>query len=448
MANKPKVAQITPGEVSPGDKIEVMGSNFRRGDRVEIWNDMRNEREKRLSKRPTKWVSSEMLRLTIPKKTSSGPKRLAIVRDDKRYEPDATFAVVPLVRELAVTGGTEITIRGRGFTPDSRVVMGDVDLIPTKAGPSRLAVTLPRDLPLADVLAPTVIAAAAAAPMPAMDVTGPMPAMDVTALSGFQITRDGFSFPNDVEYQSASWGTFVETFGEANVKRAKRLPTFMFLWAYYALYTSFFEGVGPFQASGLCSGLTTLCLERFCAGESPANFELQPTKEVRKQLTMRMGRILGREQLALAYDQCKRGLANVATTLNHLQSSLRNGIQLDTAQMLWFLPSGRITERKFLEKLSFAHSVVPFDITGSQIGAAYEWRIPIYDVNMPGQEDVWVEVEQLGSRWSWRHNRDGRFSSEMGMTLAVMPLTLFQKPAEFPFSGPFGLTRFLFDMLL
>jgi hypothetical protein len=264
----------------------------------------------------------------------------------------------------------------------------------------------------------------------------------------FRPERDGFAFPNAVEDQRASWGTFLETFGAEQVRDMKRFSTFVLLWAYYALYTSFFEGVGIFQASGLCSGLAALSLERFCQDGQPANHDLPLTDEVRGQLTVRMGKILGKQVLIAAYDQCKRGPDNVIRALNTVRASLTAGIKAETAVMLWFLPSGRITQREFMTRLADAHAVVPYGMTIRQDEEMSRWFIPIYDVNKPDRQDIWVEVTHRDGVWSWRHNRDRRFSSERGMTLGTIPLKLFAKPAEFPFSGPFGLSRFLFDMLL
>lgn len=473
MAQAPRIICVAPDQVQPGDTLTVTGSGFKRGDRVELWDALSGDVERKLTKRFVKRLSAEELEITLPKKISAGPKRLAILRGEQRHMAEVTFTVAPQISELLVQRGTEITIRGQGFAAGSRVLMGEVELIPTRISPTRLTVTLPQDIPLADVQSPRVLTPQSVAPpeglreLPAADVVSralealpsearPALAIDLSqparASSGFHVRRDGFSFANDVSLQAASWSVFAETFGADNIKAASRFSTFIFLWAYYALYTSFFEGVGVFQASGLCTGLAALALERFCYAESSdasPNFALEPTPEIRRQLTVRMGRILGREQLTEAYEQCKRGLANVAPTLSALQASLQGAPHPDTAQLLWFLPSGRITERKFLEKLSAAHSVVPYAFYDERDGNVSRWRILIYDVNMPGREDVWVDVEQQeGDRWWWRHNRDPRFSSETGMTLAAMPLQLFLQPADFPFSGPFGLTRFLFDMLL
>ena len=447
MSEEPKVTAITPREVAPGEVIQVVGEGFRKRDRVEIWDATHNQEEKRISKKATKRVSAQELELRLPKRLSGGRKRLVIIRDEGAYPVTASFTVIPVINELVAAEGTELTIRGHGFTPDSRVRIGNVDLVPTKVSLSRLTVTLPRGMSLEDAMA---LAVAVPAPPPApRGLAGP--AMDAAPVplvtTGFDVLRDGFSFVNGVDYQAASWGTFQETFGKANIKRANRLPTFLFLWAYYALYTSFFEGVGIFQASGLCSGLAALCLERFCAGESP-NIDIELTMDVRKQLTARMGKILGKEVLVAAYEQCKQGLASVPVTLNKMQESLDGGITAGSAQLLWFLPSGRITERKFLEQLSYAHSVVPYGVLFGRDADGARWRIPIYDVNMPRRNDVWVQIEQRDGEWSWFHNQDARYSSEKGMTLAAIPLQLFLKPAEFPFTGPFGLTRFLFDMLL
>ena len=354
-----------------------------------------------------------------------------LVRDQETfYHTEGVFTVLPSISGVIPAEGDSIAITGAGFTSQDEVRVGDLTLAPREVASSRLAIVLPEH-----IAAPSEVSAA-------------REALTLEAApSSFQVKRDGFSFGNLVEYQMASWGAFAETFGEEQIKRANRLPTFILLWAFYAFYTSFFEGRGLFRASGLCSGLAAFCLERFLQKSAPSNYELQPTSEVRRRLTVQMGKILGREVLALAYEQCTRGLDNIAPTLQRIQSSLRDGLTAENAQLLWFLPSGRITQKRFMEQLSNAHSVVPFDLTSGPEGGVSRWRMAIYDVNMPGREDVWVDVEQEGARWSWRHNCDSRFSSEEGMTLAAIPLQLFLKPAEFPFSGPFGLMGFIFELL-
>ncbi len=424
--NQVTVTSIKPDEARPGERIRVRGSGFRRKDRVEIWDDERNAPEKLLSKSATRWVSAEELSLLLPKRIGSGRKRLVWVGSEgARQATEGVFTILPFISGVTVGEEGVLTVTGAGLTPQE-VRIGGVMLGAEKIAPSRLAITLSERAAVPEGM--------------------PTASADLAA-GGFQVRRDGFSFGNLVEYQMASWGTFVETFGEEQIKRANRLPTFVLLWAFYAFYTSFFEGRGIFQASGLCSGLAALCLERFLQKDPPPNYELQPTAEVRKKLTVQMGKILGREVLTLAYEQCVRGLANIAPTLQQMQSSLQGSLTAENARLLWFLPSGRITQRRFIEQLSNAHSVVPFDLSLSQEGSVFRWRIAIYDVNMPGREDVWVDVEQEGDRWSWRHNRDSRFSSEEGLTLAAIPLSLFLKPAAFPFSGPFGLMGFIFDLL-
>jgi len=383
MANDPVVAAVVPQQARPGETIVLTGSGLERGDRIEIWDDVSCKLEKLIAKRGTKWLSGESMQAVLPKRgLSGGVKRIAIDREGRSYGTEARFTVAPEVSALYIVEGTELSIRGAGFAPDAHVWLGDLEIIPTRATASRIDLTLPHDVPLADALSPTVTAPA----------TRPARAMDVVArvASRFQVRRDGFAFGNRADDQAASWGTFLATFGEENIKAARRLPTFLFLWAYYALYTSFFEGVGVFKASGLCSGLASLCLERFCDGPSPENYPLPLDRESRKELTVRMGKILGREILVTAYDQCKRGLSNIAPTLSAVQAALKDDLREDTAQLLWFLPSGRITERKFMEQLADAHSVVPYAIAFEQVGDISRWLIDIYDVNMPGQEDVQV----------------------------------------------------------
>jgi len=440
MASDPKVRSAIPQQARPGEIVVLAGSGLERGDRVELWGEAGDAPEKVVAKRATKWLSPERAQIVLPQSgLSGGLKRVAIERGGRSYPTDGRLTVLPEVSALYVVEGTELSIRGAGFSPDAHVRLGDVEVVPTRATASRLDITLPQDVPLADALSPS-ITAPSARPLLGLDVMGQIS-------SSFRVRQDGFSFGNDPADHMAGWGAFVETFGEEHVRTAQRWPTFLFLWAYYALYTSFFEGVGPFKASGLCSGLAALCLERFCAGAQPSSFVLPLDRETRKALTVRMGRILGREILVAAYDQCKRGPANTATTLSAVQAALRDGIRADTAQLLWFLPGGGITERKFMEQLAVAHSVVPYEVAFDQDGDTARWTIAIYDVNMPGREDARVEIRQKGNEWSWSHNRDSRFSSAKGLTLAAIPLRLFQEPAEFPFSGRFGLTGFLFDML-
>lgn len=443
---KPLVTAVIPPEAQPGDDITLIGENLHKGDQIEIWQADTGEPERTLGKRRVRRLSSKELICALPKRLLAGPKMIVVVRDKVIHHTAGRFDVIPIIQGLIATQGSEITIKGRGFGPDSHVVIGDMDLVPDHVSSSRMSVTLPQDAALADVLAPTVRAAAPTPPLAAMD-----PARSTALGHGFEVKRHGLGFPNLVADQRASWGTFLETFGPAQVKQMNRLSTFFFLWAYYALYTSFFEGIGVFQASGLCSGLAALAMERFYdpTDDPPTDsIELELDDDLRKQLTVRMGRILGKQVLIQAYNQCKGGLANIPAALNALQASMAAPKAPENALMLWFLPSGRITERRFMEQLGNAHAVVPCSMTATHNPPLSRWHIPIYDVNMPGRDDVWVEVTQRDGIWHWAHNRDSRFSSDRGMTLATMPLSLFQAPAEFPFSGPFGLTRFIFDMLL
>jgi hypothetical protein len=269
-----------------------------------------------------------------------------------------------------------------------------------------------------------------------------------TLASGFEVLRDGFSFANSVGYQVASPEVFEETFGAEQIARCNRLPKRLYLNVFRDFYLAFFQGRGAFQASGLCSGLSAHALERFIQREPLPSYTLAPTPEVCRQLTVQMGRILGREILNLAYDQCARGLKNIAPTLQAIQSSFEAGLTLENAQALWFLPSGGIGRKEFVRLLGNAHSVVPYALTSEQDGATNRWQIAIYDVNLPGDGGVRVEVEQQGKTWTWRHNReDWRFSSAAGMTLAAIPLSQFLTPATFPFSGRFGLMGFIYELL-
>jgi hypothetical protein len=190
---------------------------------------------------------------------------------------------------------------------------------------------------------------------------------------------------------------------------------------------------------------------------------------IRASLTAIHGRLLSRESLIHFHDQGRQGVARVLQTYREIEQIFFNGCDRHNAPMLFFIPSGAIWDAGYTDSLSDSHCIVPvrFVYPEGHPGPAPDGTTDpdgvtlfCWDCNHPPTEDT-PAVESQNCRVVFKRVDgqihydyfDGgtnlKFSSEDGITLGMMTNGAYLlSDHDLPFSGPFGLTRFVLDFLL
>ncbi|MEM6438417.1 MAG: hypothetical protein AAF763_01800, partial [Pseudomonadota bacterium] len=142
------------------------------------------------------------------------------------------------------------------------------------------------------------------------------------------------------------------------------------------------------------------------------------------------------------------------------------GTDRQNAPMLFFIPSGAAWDAGYFDRLSDSHCILPYRFVyptghpGPQLAPGGATTITsldgvemfCWDCNRPENPECRVRFFDSGGAVHYEYFNGGtsvQFSSADGVTLGMMTNGAYHlADHDLPFSGPFGLTRFVLDFLL
>jgi hypothetical protein len=264
---------------------------------------------------------------------------------------------------------------------------------------------------------------------------------------GFRPNPNGFAFHNFSE-GAPDWGTFRDTFGEREIDGATAGalalgPAGLLFWAFYAFYQRFLNGR---INTGMCTGYAASSLHRYWAAPSTQLYTQYPHVDnadalehgIRRELTLRFGRLLSGEILTDLLRQCQDGQANVLASLRAVERDLAGGSGPRSSRIVFFVPAVREVDGRFFGAMGQTHAVVPYKIE-YPMSSNGSIRMYVYDCNHPGNNpasnpDGFSYIEFTGPHsgaaldnftfytGSASSEADDTLSSVNGFTLATMTL--------------------------
>ncbi len=451
---RPWLYEMTPNHAFPGDTLTITGTRFADTDRVIIGSTNLNPIIQ----------PDESITVTLPVNTSGGEKDLYVRRYDGDESNHLRFWVKPRLDILPVGLAPEmlVTITGRAFVNGAKVLYNALLTEANYVSTTELTFTVPGTGGVN--VAETEISVAVR--NPDGEVSNTRNAMVARTLdTGIRIGVHDYSFSN-FAVGDPSWGTFEDTFGALEVWHELLDPIFghpILTAAFYAFYHYFLLGDdNGGLATGFCTSLSTIVLDEYHTGSTDTHSRYVLDGPTRERFTAIHGRLLSRESLIDFHDQGRQGTANVATVFRRFETSMRDGADRESSLMLFFVPSGAAWDEGYFDMLGDSHCIVPIRIVypighdGSSIDGVSMF---CWDCNHPvedGVEDanncrVVFRLTDGEIRYDYF---DGvgttpKFSSEDGITLASMTNGKYLiSDHDLPFSGPFGVTRFVLDFLL
>jgi hypothetical protein len=210
-------------------------------------------------------------------------------------------------------------------------------------------------------------------------------------------------------------------------------------------------------------------LDELWTGSTDTFSRVNLNDATRSDLTAIHGRLLSRESLIHFHDQGRQEVVRVAQTYREIEQTFVNGCDRHNAPMLFFIPAGAIWDEGYVDSLGDSHCIAPVRFVypeghpgPSPDGTTDPEGVKLYcwDCNHPPTDDT-AAVESENCRLEFKRVDgqihfdyfDGgsgiKFSSEDGITLGMMTNGAYLlSDHDLPFSGPFGLTRFVLDFLL
>jgi hypothetical protein len=451
---KPWLYELVPSHAFPGDTINITGTRFADTDRVIIGS---------LNIPPT-MEADESITVTLPEIINGGENELYVRRYDGDESNHLRFWVKPRLDILPTALAPEmlITITGRAFVTGAQVLYNGMLTEATFVSTTELSFTVPGTG--GTNTAETGITVAVR--NPDGEVSNTRTATVARTLdTGIRIGIHDYSFPN-FSAGDPSWGTFEDTFGTFEVWHELLDPIFghpILTTAFYFFYEHFLKGVdNGGLATGFCTSLSTIVLDEYYTGSTDTHTRYTLDGPTLERFTAIHGRLLSRESLIDFHDQGRQGTANVTTVFRRFEASMRDGADRESSLMLFFVPAGAAWDEGYFDMLGDTHCIVPIRMVyplghdGTSIDGVtmYCW-----DCNHPvedGAEDahncrVVFRLTDGEIRYDYFDGAGTvpKFCSEDGITLASMSNGKYLlSDHDLPFSGPFGVTRFVLDFLL
>ncbi len=487
--NRPLIERIEPTRVRVGQGLTITGKNFEQEHRVIFRFTEGGITRVRLAGALA--VSGTELRSHVPLGLPIGEAEVRVRTRARALSNPFFITVVPGVSSVEVTGeptqtprlGDELTLRGAGLLPGSRVTFREFDLDTTAigSGADELRVRLPKP--------------AWAYEEPGGEETLAVIAPDGTRSepvtirlahvldTGFDPARHGFGFRNAFSrspFRShlrglADRNTYMETYGELEVIGAEvSRPTLARL--YSAFYRYFFTGDVTLIAGilvipdvggppGLSSGFSMLAADAYWQGASlaltTADTCASPTgcrvpEADERNLTVAMGRILSAENLAAIGEQVARGRRQNQRGLRSIEARIRSLIgrePLDarpSAPVAMTVPSGPFN----MWKIASSHGLLPIAIEYPS-RPEHDWEAKVlcynnwYDATEHGADTQYLLFWRNGDEldFVFVDENDGgahHWPSENGWTVAVLSL---EDALLRNISMPFNLFQALLEIL-
>jgi hypothetical protein len=450
---RPWLYELTPVQVFPGHTLTLTGTRFADTDRVIL---------DAYTLVPT-ILADESISVTVPTGISGGQKDIYVRRFDGAQSNRLRVWVKPQLAAVTdpVAPGGPLTLRGLAFAAGASVLYDGAVVAADAVTRTTVAFTVPPVGP--------GVSAERSATFAVRNPDGMTSNVRTVAIpriidSGLKVDVHGLAFPN-FDVGSPSWGTFENTFGAFEVWHELLDPVFghpILTTAFYIFYHEFLKGEGAGGlATGFCTSLSAKVLDEFWTGSTDTFTRIRLTGAMRDELTAIHGRLLSRESLIDFHDQGRNGTANVAASFRRIEQNLRDGGDRESCLMLFFVPSGAAWDGGYFDRLGDSHCIVPYRIVyplghdGTSINGV---TLYCWDCNHPfdpandAARNCRLVFRQTDGEIRFDYFDGGsatKFRSEDGITLATMTNGKYLlSDHDMPFSGPFGLRRFIIDFLL
>lgn len=451
---KPWLTDVSPDAAFPGGTMLLSGPRFADTDEVVVGGRTLN---------PT-LLSDGRLEVTIPEDVGGGRKDVFVRRHDGAESNELQVWIRPRLDTFPseLTPGVVATLQGRGFLSGASVSFND-EAVPADVKDDR---ELSFEVPEIGGTGATERSVTIAVRNPDGYLSDEQTAFVPEILkNGFEIGVHDFAFDN-FKSGSPSWDTFEETFGAFEVWHEQLDPVFghpILTPAFYAFYHEFLKGEDRGGlATGFCTSLASVALDEFWTGSDDTHARYTLDEETRRRFTAVHGRLLSKESLTRMHDQSRQGVDRVEQSLRVVENAFQHGSR-ENAPLLFFIPSGAVWDAGYMEGLEESHCVVP---TRIQYPVGHDGTDPdgvklyVWDNNHPiGEGEATARncrvefFRQDGAihfdYYDGDRTTNPKFSSQDGLTLGTQTLDEYLlSDVDMPFSGPFGLTRFIVDFLL
>lgn len=443
---RPWLYDVTPDATLPNQTVVLKGSRFADTDQVRI-----GTRVLASTLRP-----DQGLDVKVPADIGGGTHQLYLRRHDGQQSNRLPLIVKPQITSAmpSVIPGADTTVDGRAFLPGATVDYAG-SLYPANVGsPTRLVFRVPETATKNSPEAKVSLTVINPDGQRSNTVNTTVPHV---LKNGFLLGVHDYSFANDSDGRP-SWATFEETYGGVEVWHELLDPIFghpVLTTAFYYFYREFLKGkANGGLATGFCTALASQAVDLFWRGKNDTFATVVRDDAFRKAMTAIHGRLLTRECLVDFHEQGRRGQANVVTSFQRIEANFATGGTRETAPLLFFVPQGAAWDSGYFDRLADSHCIVPIRITypagydGSSLDGVH---MQCWDNNHPKNSQCYVDFRTVGSETRFTYTANGvtKFTSEDGITLATSTLGEYLlRDLDLPFSGPFGVTRFVFEFLL
>lgn len=263
------------------------------------------------------------------------------------------------------------------------------------------------------------------------------------------------------------WGTFKDTFGAAEVWHEQIDPIFghpILTGAFYAFYHYYLKGkANGGLATGFCTSLASLVADNFWTGRTDTHTITKAS--VHKFLTAIHGKLLSRESLLHFHDQGCEGVARVERSCREVEATFLRGCGRNNAPLIFFIPASGIWNSDYFDKLGHSHCVMPYRFAyppghpGPQLAPDGATTVTdlngvelyVWDCNKPESPNCKLVFKNNGGQIDFEYlpaSGEAQFRSQDGLTLGMMTNgDYLLADHDLPFSGPFGLRRFIIDLV-
>jgi len=458
---RPWVTEVSPEYLFPGGTVTLSGSRFTPTDRVHVGTHVLAPVVN----------ADESISVDLPDSIDGGEHDVFVRRPDGTESNRLRLWVKPQLSAFSavLAPGATVDLTGRAFRNGASVVM-DGEAVPTTFV-SATAVTF--EVPGTGGGGSTERSVQLRVRNPDGLVSNPRTATVPQILEiPFRFPEHALNFGNFAE-GSPSWGTFEDTYGAAEVYHELLDPIFghpVLTAAFYGFYHYFLLGDdNGGLATGFCTSLTTKVLDELWTGSTDTFTRVNLNAATRSELTAIHGRLLSRESLIHFHDQGRQGVARVEQTYREIESTFHDGCDRHNAPMLFFIPAGAVWDSGYVDGLGSSHCIAPIrfvyppghpgpspdGLTDPDGVTLFCWdcnHSPTDDTAAKESENCRLVFKRVDGVLHYDYFDGGsarKFCSEDGTTLGMMTNGAYlHSDHDLPFSGPFGVTRFVLDFLL
>lgn len=455
LLSRPFITEIEPAYAFPGNKITISGTAFAKGDKVVL----ENSGFLKSTLNPDQSITA-----TLPAKLGGGRHVVRVLRAaDKVYSNPFAVWAKPWIDKVpdALVPGKLMPLTGQAFVKDAAVLINGKAAVVATVTETAIAFLVPKDAAptnasewLIQVRNPDGMLSNVKSTKKLLELGIP-----------FQYGKHNFAFENFKD-GVPTFATFKETFGKAEVgfelfKRPVLTGAFFIFYKKYLLG----EDKGGL-ATGFCTAMSSLVADKFWKGDNDAF--VTPKSKLHAQFTAIHGRLLSRESLIHFHDQSQEGLSMVEATARAIETVFLKGCDAHQAPLLFFIPSGAIWDKGYFSKLGSTHCIMPYKFQypkghkGAKLNAQktttindlHDVRLYCWDCNHPQEPDCYIRFRKEKDGLHFDYHVEGntpeiKVSSAEGITLGNMSNGKYlYSDHDMPFSGAFGLTKFVIDFLL